>query len=99
MIACPMSLSSSCQPGTPHLRGGKTAESASVDARNVTTTMITTSGSSLVFVNGAHDGIDVPCVSVDKRDAGFLSTRHLVALGHRRIGSFNTVGYNTRRYE
>ena len=43
-------------------------------------------GAKLVFVNGALDGIDVPCVSVDERHAGFLATRHLIALGHRRIG-------------
>jgi DNA-binding LacI/PurR family transcriptional regulator len=43
-------------------------------------------GARLVFVNGALDGIDVPCVSVDERHAGFLATRHLIALGHRRIG-------------
>ena len=43
-------------------------------------------GAKLVFVNGALDEIDVPCVSVDERHAGFLATRHLIALGHRRIG-------------
>lgn len=43
-------------------------------------------GAKLVFVNGALDAIDVPCVSVDERHAGFLATRHLIALGHRRIG-------------
>ena len=43
-------------------------------------------GARLVFVNGALDGIEVPCVSVDERHAGFLATRHLIALGHRRIG-------------
>jgi DNA-binding LacI/PurR family transcriptional regulator len=43
-------------------------------------------GARLVFVNGALDGIDVPCVSVDERHAGFLATQHLVGLGHRQIG-------------
>jgi DNA-binding LacI/PurR family transcriptional regulator len=43
-------------------------------------------GARLVFVNGALDGLDVPCVSVDERHAGFLSTRHLISLGHERIG-------------
>ena len=43
-------------------------------------------GARLVFVNGALEGIDVPCVSVDERHAGFLATRHLIGLGHRRIG-------------
>ena len=38
------------------------------------------------FVNGALDGLDVACVSVDERHAGFLATRHLIALGHTRIG-------------
>jgi DNA-binding LacI/PurR family transcriptional regulator len=43
-------------------------------------------GARLVFVNGALDGIDVPCVSVDERHAGLLATRHLIGLGHTRIG-------------
>jgi DNA-binding LacI/PurR family transcriptional regulator len=43
-------------------------------------------GARLVFVNGALDGLDVPCVSVDERHAGYLATQHLIALGHRRIG-------------
>ena len=43
-------------------------------------------GARLVFVNGAIDGLDVPSVSVDERHAGILSTRHLISLGHERIG-------------
>jgi DNA-binding LacI/PurR family transcriptional regulator len=43
-------------------------------------------GAKLVFVNGALDSFDVPCVSVDERHAGYLATKHLLSLGHRRIG-------------
>src|SRR5918995_396035 len=43
-------------------------------------------GARLVFVNGALEGLDVPCVSVDERHAGFVATQHLIALGHERIG-------------
>jgi DNA-binding LacI/PurR family transcriptional regulator len=43
-------------------------------------------GARLVFVNGALEGLDVACVSVDERHAGLLATRHLIALGHTRIG-------------
>jgi DNA-binding LacI/PurR family transcriptional regulator len=43
-------------------------------------------GARLVFVNGALDGLDVPCVSVDERHAGYLATQHLIQLGHKRIG-------------
>jgi DNA-binding LacI/PurR family transcriptional regulator len=43
-------------------------------------------GARLVFVNGALDGLDVPCVSVDERHAGYLATKHLIRLGHSRIG-------------
>ena len=43
-------------------------------------------GARLVFVNGALEDFDVPCVSVDERHAGYVATRHLIALGHRRIG-------------
>lgn len=43
-------------------------------------------GARLVFVNGALDGVDVPCVSVDERHAGYIATQHLISLGHERIG-------------
>jgi DNA-binding LacI/PurR family transcriptional regulator len=43
-------------------------------------------GARLVFVNGALDGLDVPCVSVDERHAGYVATQHLISLGHERIG-------------
>jgi DNA-binding LacI/PurR family transcriptional regulator len=43
-------------------------------------------GARLVFVNGALDELDVPCVSVDERRAGYLATKHLIRLGHKRIG-------------
>lgn len=43
-------------------------------------------GARLVFVNGALDGLDVPCVSVDERHAGYVATQHLLELGHERIG-------------
>jgi DNA-binding LacI/PurR family transcriptional regulator len=43
-------------------------------------------GARLVFVNGALENFDVPCVSVDERHAGYVATRHLISLGHRRIG-------------
>jgi DNA-binding LacI/PurR family transcriptional regulator len=43
-------------------------------------------GARLVFVNGAVDGLDVPAVGVDERAAGQVATRHLLDLGHRRIG-------------
>jgi DNA-binding LacI/PurR family transcriptional regulator len=43
-------------------------------------------GARLVFVNGALDGLDVPCVSVDERHAGYIATQHLISLGHERIG-------------
>jgi DNA-binding LacI/PurR family transcriptional regulator len=43
-------------------------------------------GARLVFVNGEVDGLPVPSVGVDEHAAGDLATRHLLDLGHRRIG-------------
>ncbi|HEV8250295.1 MAG TPA: LacI family DNA-binding transcriptional regulator [Gaiellaceae bacterium] len=43
-------------------------------------------GARIVFVNGTLNGFDVPSVGVDERAAGELATRHLIELGHRRIG-------------
>ena len=43
-------------------------------------------GVRMVFVNGGMPSLDVPDVGVDEQAAGYLATRHLVELGHRRIG-------------
>ena len=43
-------------------------------------------GARLVFVNGALPQLDVPSVGVDERAAGEVATRHLLDLGHERIG-------------
>src|ERR671932_2174443 len=43
-------------------------------------------GARLVFVNGALSALNVPSVGVDERAAGELATRHLLDLGHERIG-------------
>ena len=43
-------------------------------------------GVRMVFVNGGMPTLDVPDVCVDEQVAGYLATRHLVELGHRRIG-------------
>jgi LacI family transcriptional regulator, repressor for deo operon, udp, cdd, tsx, nupC, and nupG len=43
-------------------------------------------GFPLVLVNGAVDGVDAPFVSCDDRYAAELAVRHLVSLGHERIG-------------
>ncbi|WP_030908991.1 LacI family DNA-binding transcriptional regulator [Streptosporangium amethystogenes] len=40
----------------------------------------------IVFVNGDIPGLGVPCVSCDDVTAGRIAARHLVELGHRRIG-------------
>jgi DNA-binding LacI/PurR family transcriptional regulator len=43
-------------------------------------------GVRMVFLNGGMPTLDVPDVCVDEQVAGYLATRHLVELGHRRIG-------------
>lgn len=43
-------------------------------------------GARLVFVNGDAPSIDAASVGVDERAAGELATRHLLELGHSRIG-------------
>jgi DNA-binding LacI/PurR family transcriptional regulator len=43
-------------------------------------------GVHMVFVNGGMPSLDVPDVGVDEQAAGYLATRHLVGLGHQRIG-------------
>ncbi|MFD8526301.1 LacI family DNA-binding transcriptional regulator [Streptosporangium canum] len=43
----------------------------------------------IVFVNGDLPGLGVPCVSCDDVAAGRTAARHLIELGHRRIGFVN----------
>jgi DNA-binding LacI/PurR family transcriptional regulator len=43
-------------------------------------------GVHMVFVNGGMPSLDVPDVCVDEQAAGYLATRHLIELGHERIG-------------
>jgi DNA-binding LacI/PurR family transcriptional regulator len=43
-------------------------------------------GVHMVFVNGGMPSLDVPDVCVDEQAAGYLAARHLIELGHRRIG-------------
>ncbi|MBP2475141.1 DNA-binding LacI/PurR family transcriptional regulator [Crossiella equi] len=43
-------------------------------------------GVQMVFVNGGAPALDVPDVTVDEQVAGYLAARHLVELGHRRVG-------------
>ena len=43
-------------------------------------------GTALVLVNGPVEGLDVPCVCADDVAAAALGVRHLVDLGHERIG-------------
>lgn len=43
-------------------------------------------GLPLVLVNGKADGVDAPSIATDDTVATELAVRHLVALGHRRIG-------------
>lgn len=43
-------------------------------------------GARIVFVNGALPSLAAPSVGVDERAAGEIATRHLIELGHERIG-------------
>ncbi|SHE76077.1 LacI family DNA-binding transcriptional regulator [Streptoalloteichus hindustanus] len=43
-------------------------------------------GVRMVFVNGGAPALDVPDIAVDEQLAGYLATRHLIELGHTRVG-------------
>jgi LacI family repressor for deo operon, udp, cdd, tsx, nupC, and nupG len=44
-------------------------------------------GVPMVFVNGTIEGMGVPAVVTDEREAGRLAVQHLASLGHRRIAA------------
>lgn len=49
-------------------------------------------GVRMVFVNGGAPSLDVPDITVDEHLAGHLAARHLLDLGHRRIGFVSGPG-------
>lgn len=49
-------------------------------------TRLVEAGAKIVFVNGAVPTLDVASVGIDERSAGEVATRHLIELGHERIG-------------
>ncbi|WP_102923952.1 LacI family DNA-binding transcriptional regulator [Streptomyces noursei] len=49
-------------------------------------TRLTSRGVPYVLINGYNDRVDAPCVSPDDRAAARMAVRHLVELGHERIG-------------
>jgi DNA-binding LacI/PurR family transcriptional regulator len=61
-------------------------ESTDVAASHDHYSQLKAEGVHMVFVNGRMPSLDVPDVGVDEQAAGYLATRHLVELGHRRIG-------------
>jgi DNA-binding LacI/PurR family transcriptional regulator len=61
-------------------------EMTNLDGEHAHYARLMADGARLVFVNGVLDSIEVPSVGVDERAAGELATRHLIELGHQRIG-------------
>lgn len=49
-------------------------------------------GVHMVFVNGGAPALDVPDIVVDEHLSGYTATRHLIDLGHRRIGFVSGPG-------
>ena len=49
-------------------------------------------GVRMVFVNGGAPSLDVPDITVDEHLAGHTAARHLLELGHRRIGFVSGPG-------
>lgn len=65
---------------------------------------LTASGIPFVrVISAATDpGGDLPCVSIDDRDAAYATTEHLIRLGHTRIGFLwgrKQFGSSTERYD
>ncbi len=62
------------------------SEAADLRADHSHYSRLVAQGARLVFVNGAVGALAVPHVGVDERAAGRIATRHLLDLGHHRIG-------------
>ena len=54
-------------------------------ANDTTYRQVTTNGAPLVFVDRYLSGLEVDAVLSDNRRGGYMATRHLLELGHRRI--------------
>lgn len=58
---------------------------ASADLRNINIFKLKAAGFPIVLLSREVEGVEVDVVRVDDREGGYLATRHLVELGHRRI--------------
>jgi DNA-binding LacI/PurR family transcriptional regulator len=61
-------------------------ECTDADASHEHYLRLASEGVHMVFVNGTLPALEVPSVSVDEQVAGYAATRHLIQLGHQRIG-------------
>ncbi|MCQ2523188.1 MAG: GntR family transcriptional regulator [Lachnospiraceae bacterium] len=44
-------------------------------------------GVSLIFINSAVKGTDIPCICLDDENAGYVTTKYLISKGHKNIGA------------
>ena len=57
-------------------------------------------GIPVLFINSFYSGLDIPHISLDDQEAGYLAAKHLLECGHTRIGGIfkSDDGQGHRRY-
>jgi GntR family transcriptional regulator of arabinose operon len=43
-------------------------------------------GVPIVFINTKIPSLQIPCISIDDRKGGYIATKHLIDMGHKKIG-------------
>ena len=55
------------------------------------------SGMPMVFMDSRHADVPAPCVSMDDEEAGYIATKHLYEMGHRKIAGLFAMNHHQGR--
>jgi LacI family transcriptional regulator len=90
------------EPGTPNSHTyGELVRTHKVDGLIIASPLINDPEVKLLYaegtpivLHGATDSTDIACVDVDNRQGAYAAVRHLIDLGHRRIGHISNAPFS-----
>ncbi len=90
-------------PDAPESTYGRLVRTRKVDGLFITSPLVNDSDVRLLYqegtpivLHGATDAGDIPSVDVDNRQGAYTAVRHLLNLGHRRIGHISNAPFSYR---
>lgn len=91
------------KPDAPESTYGKLVRTRKIDGLLVASPLVNDSEVRLlheegtpIVLNGSTDADDIPSVDVDNRQGAYLAVRHLINIGHRRIGHISNAPFSYR---